>query len=43
MLAFAACHMVTTTIFFYSRLALGALFGIGRDPVGGLRVILAFL
>lgn len=43
MLAFPAGHMVAATVLFDRRVALRALFRIGRNPVCGLRIILAFL
>lgn len=43
MLALAACHMVTAPIFLNGRVALGALLGVGGDPVSRLRVILTLL
>ena len=36
-------HSLATTVFLYSALTFGALFGIGLDPVCRLAIVLAFL
>jgi hypothetical protein len=38
-----AVHVVTALVFLYAAIALGALLGIGQDPVGCLRLALALL
>src|SRR5690554_6858143 len=40
--ALAAGHMVAPTILFDRRLTFAALFGVGRDPIGRLRVVGTF-
>ena len=38
-----ADHVVAPAVLLDGSLALGALLGVGRDPVGGLRVVVALL
>ena len=38
-----ANHVVAATVLLYGGVALGALLGVGRDPVGGLAVVVALL
>jgi hypothetical protein len=43
MLALPAGHVVTAPVLLNGRLALGAFLGVGRYPIGSLRIVLAFL